>query len=158
MELEAGGTPLLDVVRKVMEADGWPVHQLPDRTVLSTGVAADGFDWSCFAVTFESEAQFAFYSVLPFEIPEDQWLAVSELTTRANYGLRIGNFELDLSDGELRYKTSVDVEGDLLSEAMVRTMLYANISVTKTYLPAVAAVVRFGVAPADAIAQIEGTQ
>ena len=29
-----------------------------------------------------------------------------EFITRANYGLPIGNFELDLEDGELRYKIS----------------------------------------------------
>lgn len=124
--------------------------------MLATSVSADGYDWSCFAVTFEADDEFAFYSVLPFEIPVEQRVTVAELVTRANSGLRLGNFELDFNDGELRYKTSVDVEGDSLSEAMARSLIYANISVTKTYLPAVTAVVESKVSPADAIAQIEG--
>jgi len=40
--------------------------------------------------------------------------------TRANYGMMIGNFEMDFTDGEIRYKTSIDVEGDKLSSALIK--------------------------------------
>ena len=43
---------------------------------------------------------------------------VAEYLTRANFGLRNGNFELDYSDGDIRYKTFVDCE-DLLPSAAV---------------------------------------
>jgi hypothetical protein len=48
------------------------------------------------------------------------------------------------------------VEGGTLAEAQVRSLLYANVSVTEKYLPSIAAVVQSRVTPADAIAQIEG--
>ncbi len=147
--------PLLGVVRRMLEADGWPFHRLPDHTVLSTSVSADGLDWSCFARTLEEDEQFAFYSVLPVEVPAERRAAVCELITRANFGLVIGNFELDLADGELRFKTSIDVEGDRLTEALVRTLVYANVAVTRRYLPAVMGVTRFGVDPAEAVAEVE---
>ena len=43
--------------------------------------------------------------------PEEMRVPMAEFLTRANYGLRIGNFEMDFEDGEVRYKSSVDFEG-----------------------------------------------
>ena len=40
--------------------------------------------------------------------------AIAEFLTRTNYSMIIGNFELDFADGEIRYKTSIDVQGDFL--------------------------------------------
>lgn len=34
-----------------------------------------------------------------------------EYITGANYGLRNGNFEMDVEDGEIRYKVYVNVKG-----------------------------------------------
>jgi len=39
---------------------------------------------------------------------------VNEFLTRANYGLNIGNFEMDFQDGEIRFKTAIDVEEVIL--------------------------------------------
>jgi hypothetical protein len=44
----------------------------------------------------------------------------------ANYDMIIGNFELDLRDGEVRYKTSIDFEGDRLSFAYINNLVYTN--------------------------------
>jgi hypothetical protein len=49
---------------------------------------------------------------------------VAEFLTRANSGMVIGNFELDFADGEIRYKTSIDVEGDKLSYAIIKRLVY----------------------------------
>ena len=44
---------------------------------------------------------------LPLAADEDHRLAVAEYLTRANFNLRIGNFELNMESGEIRYKTYV---------------------------------------------------
>jgi len=36
----------------------------------------------------------------------------AELINRVNFGLRIGNFEMDVEDGVLQYRTSIDIEGE----------------------------------------------
>ena len=59
--------------------------------------------------------EFLFYAVAPIKTPDEVRPAVSEYVTRANYGLRIGNFELDYGDGEVRYKSSLNFEGQDLS-------------------------------------------
>ena len=49
------------------------------------------------------------FTTLPLCADEDHRLAMAEFLTRANWGMRNGNFELNMLDGEIRYKTHVHV-------------------------------------------------
>jgi len=80
---------------------------------------------------------------------------MAEFLTRANYGLVVGNFELDFTDGEIRYKTSIDVEGDCLSKALVRAIVYTNIIMMDKYMPGIMALLYANVSPVQAIARAE---
>ena len=71
--------------------------------------------------------------------------------TRANYGMMIGNFEMDFTDGEIRYKTSIDVEGDKLSSALIKRLVYANVMMMDEYLPGIVSVTEGDMEPKDAI-------
>ena len=42
---------------------------------------------------------------------KDSLCRIAEFICRANYGLNLGNFELDMRDGEIRFKYSVDCDG-----------------------------------------------
>jgi hypothetical protein len=65
-------------------------------------------EWSCFACPREGMQQCVFYSVYPDLVAEEYQIAVSEFLTRANFGMAIGNFEINLDSGEVRLKTSID--------------------------------------------------
>ena len=67
----------------------------------------------------------------------------------------IGNFELDFSDGEIRYKTSLDVEGDRLSNALIKQTVYLNVLTMDKYLPALVAVINNELSVDNAIAAVE---
>jgi hypothetical protein len=112
--------------------------------------------WVCYAHAREEQKLFIFYSVCQVNAPEDKRMAVAEFLTRANYGLLIGNFELDFNDGEIRYKTSIDVEGDRPSPALVQQLVYANVLTMDRYLPGIMTVIYGSASPAEAIAEIEG--
>ena len=45
------------------------------------------------------------YAILPNHIPERKRELICRFITRANYNLLNGNLEMDLNDGEVRYKT-----------------------------------------------------
>jgi len=46
------------------------------------------------------------YGYPPLKAGEENLSRICEYLTRVNYGLSYGNFELDYSDGEVRYKSS----------------------------------------------------
>jgi hypothetical protein len=79
---------------------------------------------------------------------------IAEFLTRANYGMTIGNFELDYTDGEIRYKTSIDVTNAQLSSALIKTLVYTNVAMMDEYLPGIQ-VVLAGATPIAAIQAIE---
>jgi hypothetical protein len=80
---------------------------------------------------------------------------LAECITRENYGMIIGNFELDFNDGGIRYKTSIDAEGERLSLALIKQVVYANVTMIDHHLPGIMAVIESDVSPVDAFAQIE---
>ena len=43
------------------------------------------------------------FCFLPTSVAEAKRIEIAEFIARANYGLRYGNFEMDFSDGEVRY-------------------------------------------------------
>ena len=48
------------------------------------------------------------YGYVDLHADEDCMADVCEYLTRANYGMAIGNFELDHNDGEIRYNVSIN--------------------------------------------------
>lgn len=55
------------------------------------------------------EDNFSTLTTLPLTADVDHRLAVAEYLTRVNFNLRNGNFELNMNDGEIRFKTYVHV-------------------------------------------------
>lgn len=152
MEAEAD---LFEAVAGFFVAEHWPVQLMAQEGTIKTGFRGHNGQWNCLGTVFAHLEQFVFYSMAPIKVPDERRLAVAEFITRANHGLHVGNFELDFASGDVAYKTSIDVEGDRLSEALVRQLVMANVSTMDRYLPGLKEVVA-EVDPAVAIADIEG--
>lgn len=60
-------------------------------------------------VAIVREDSFSTITTLPLTADMDHRLAMAEYLTRANWGMRNGNFELNMNDGEIHYKTYVHV-------------------------------------------------
>lgn len=149
---------ILAVVGRFLEEDEWPYSLVEGRTVYKTGFEGKNGQFTCFAQERGEQDQFVFYSVFPVRTPESQNAAVAEFITRANYGMIIGNFELDYNDGEIRYKTSVDVEDVDVNESLVRHMIYANVLTMDKYFPGLMRVLYAGIDPITAIEEVEGAE
>ncbi|MQA14518.1 MAG: YbjN domain-containing protein [Pseudonocardiaceae bacterium] len=131
--------PLRDAVMSYLRRRGWQVEvDEPSGIIaLEQPGADDPALYTVVAVVREDDRQVLIYSACPPDVPEHRRAAVAELLTRANYGLFIGNFELDLDDGEVRFKTGVDVEGTDVDDALLDGLLRANLATMDTYLGAI---------------------
>lgn len=72
----------------------------------------------------------AVYGVLPFLIPESHQSAAMLLITQINYDMLIGNLEMDINDGEIRYKNAIDVEAVGMDESTIEHLLQSVIAMT----------------------------
>jgi len=146
---------IYDTTVQFFKEEEWVFVEIEGKPALSLNYAGKSGTWSCFAKAEEDKEMLLFYSYCPVKVPENKRPLVGDFLTRANYGLLIGNFEMDYNDGEVRYKTSIDVEGDQLSVALVKRLVYDNLAVMDRYLPGVLSVIYGGASPTEAIAQVE---
>jgi hypothetical protein len=114
--------------------------------------------WTVFAQALEQNAQIVFYSYSPINAPKEKMTAMAEFFTLANYGLVIGNFELDMKDGEIRFKTSMSVAGIEPPNVLLAQMVHFNTVTLDRYLPGIMAVVAGGVSPTEAINRVEAAE
>lgn len=148
-------TDIFETVQKFFTDDEWYFMQLDNQLILQMGFQGRNGKWSCYAQVNNEQHLFFFYSVCPINVPEDKRPLIAEFITRANYGIKIGNFELDYNDGEVRYKTSIDIENDDLTPALISNHVYANIWTMDRYLPGIMSVVYSDEEPYDVIQKIE---
>jgi Family of unknown function (DUF1790). len=91
----------------------------------------------------------------PIKVPAEARTAAAEFITRANYGMYIGNFEMDFNDGEVRYKSSVDFQDVPLEPYLIRNTIYPTVQLLDRYLPGLLKVVFGGKTPIEAVQEIE---
>ena len=78
----------------------------------------------------EKERLLAVYGILPFLIPESHQSAAMLLMTQINYDMVVGNLEMDVSDGEIRYKNALDVEVLGLDDDIIEHLLQSVVAMT----------------------------
>ena len=140
----------MDKVTAFFKADEWGHAVTDDGRVLLAPFDGDYGRINVLATTREEEQQILVYSTFPSATAEERRAAMAELLMRLNWDLVIGGFEVDFKDGEVRYKTSLDIEGGELTDAMLRNLLYANVLTADRCRPAIIAV-QGGASPADAL-------
>ena len=147
--------PLFDILVDFLSQDGWAPESLPGEAMARLRVRGENGEWEAFAQAREADQQIVVYSECPLSAPADRRPEVMAFITRANFGLSIGNFELDLDDGEIRYRTSLDVKDDRLSPPLLRQLVWNNIAMLDRYLPALRQVIESGASAAEALAPID---
>jgi hypothetical protein len=152
----ANGRQAFETLRQFLEADGWYPQLLDDKTIFRLAFDGKNGELRCYAQVRVELEQFLFYAVAPVKVPEEVRSDVAEFLTRANYGLRIGNFELDYRDGEVRYKTSLDFEGETLTNHFIRNTIYPAVQTMDRYLKGLLSVMFGGRTPKEAIEEVEG--
>ncbi len=124
---------LLDYVEDFLRQDDWKFETNREKGFIRAGV-----NLSCKLKTttlFISihERSYNVYARVELGADEDCRPRVSEYLTRANYGLLSGNFELDFSDGDIRYKTYVNCDGTVPSFEIVKASIYLPIQMLERY-------------------------
>ncbi|HEX9037594.1 MAG TPA: YbjN domain-containing protein [Ktedonobacterales bacterium] len=146
---------LIDTVIQYLEEDDWKFTRMEgEDTVVLTFNCANA-TYICYAQAREAQQQVVFYTIYPVRAPEEKRLLAAEFTVRVNYGLVLGNLELDMNDGEVRYKTSVDIAEGRLSLQALRSLMQTNLSTADRYYPAFVAMLYSNVTPAEAVTNAE---
>ena len=146
---------LFETIAGFFERDGWEFRRLPNHQALEAGVAGENGHYRLVVVVDEERGIARFLTFIEGRVPEARRRDVMEYLNRANYGLLIGNFELDLGDGEVRFKVSIDVEGSELVFLQFQNMLFVSVAMVDRYFPGLQRVIQGTADPAAAISEVE---
>jgi len=148
---------LASVVVEYFEADElkYREEEIDGKPIFRIGFSGKNSSYRGIVRVNEELFQVTIYFLLESNVPEEKRHIAAEYLTRANYGLIIGNFEMDFSDGEVRYKTSIDVEGGQFTVPMVKTLFAANLLTLDRYYPGLMKVLWSDMDPEAAITEIE---
>ena len=147
---------LLQITESILKEQEWQFYRLEDSS-LRIDVNGQSARWITLIKCIDKHQQLLVYSICPNKTPEAKFSEVQEFLTRANFGLKFGNFEFDYNDGEIRFKTSVQFEGDFDFAPMIGECLSLNIAIFDRYLSGILQVLFTEISPKEAIATIEST-
>lgn len=148
-------TGLFSTLIDYMEEEEWKYEILEGETIIRFHFKGRAGRLLCYGEVDEEKYWLIFYSYMPVNSPPDKMADVAEFLSRANRGMRIGNFELDFDDGEVRYKTSLDVEGGELTPKMVDNLLRANLTTIDRYFAGLMELIYGEKSPLEIIKRIE---
>jgi len=133
----------------------WSARAVPDYPVYSCALAVPNGALEIFCHVHAERERILFY-VRPQEldIPAARLAMLVEFLTRANYGLPLGNFELDLADLELNFKSSLQLPERCLEPEILKPYLLSAVETCNFYLPGIHRVLA-GATAAEVIASLE---
>lgn len=150
-------TPLAHALQLYFADRGWAHEADADGTVFRLAYESPdaGAKWECLAYALEGERQVVFFSVAPLDVPAEDRPAAAEYLTRANFGMVLGAFEMDMDDGHVRFRTSLEVGDTELTPALIEPLVGANVAMMTRYLPGLVSVVFEDQSPQEAVSAAE---
>lgn len=146
---------VLNYVKTFLHSEQYAFSQLPDQPILCLPYRGKHGNWLCYVHVRQAITQIAFYSISPIKTPIPYLAKMAEFIARANYGLMIGCFELDFEDGEVRFKTSLDINEAPLSYGLLRPLLYVNLSTFDHYYRGIVRLIQEKSSPKEILQTLE---
>lgn len=146
---------LIGVIEEALKKKEWWFRRDANSNVINTGANCTNADFRAFFVANEDRSVVLLYVEYSPKVPEGRRKEAADFLTRANFGLWIGNFEMDMENGEVRYKVSLDLENGTLSHEMIDNMIGAGISTADRYFPAFMSVCYGNAIPSVAVREVE---
>lgn len=151
---------LLPIVRQALDEIGWQHDLTPDGAACLAHVQGTHTAFRALLVPDDALEQVGVLLFPATHVPPAARAAACEYVVRVNQGLRLGAFDLDLSDGEWRFRHCIDVEGGALTPAMVRVAIGLACATLEAYHDGMLRIAFGGVPPeraaAEALAGLHG--
>lgn len=136
MELKTYSKNIASLVNAFLTEDDWHFSFDEQRGLFKFVVGMKGKLKKLNYIVDVKQNEFVVYAISPIGADADDECTMSRMADfvcRANYGLKNGNFELDMRDGEIRYKCFVDCDGINPSTEMIKTSIYCPAAMFEKY-------------------------
>lgn len=147
-----------NAINNFLTEDDWHFSFDDQRGLFKFGLNLKGRIKKVSYIVDVKDDEYVVYAISPLGADEDDekmMATMAEFICRANYGLKNGNFELDMRDGEIRYKSFVDCEGITPTMEMVRNSIHCPAAMFDRYSVGIVDIIFGNFTAKDAIAKCE---
>lgn len=151
-------TEIAEAIKAFLTEDGWNFTFDEEKGKFEFGVRLE-----CrirdlkFRVKVKSHAYsvYLFSPIGPDEDDREIMLRMADFICRCNFGLSYGHFDLDMRDGEIRYKYSVDCDGIVLSKEIIENSVHRPCDMFMRYSEGILSILFNNADPEKAYKQCE---
>ncbi len=148
-------TSLFSTVNNFLEEDGWKFESFKNDGVLRAYFSNNKQEWELLTLVREELDQIIFYShvtesTTPKHRRNEMCLLLNNLNNRTVYGA----FEMDIDEGEVMFRTALDLVEVSPSYELIRNSFYTNLGTMERYHGALVALMTDDSITADVAAAI----
>jgi hypothetical protein len=129
----------------------------PEQSVVIAGFEAKNLAVRIHFMLHADDGLLQLFAPLPAKIPPGCRMSIAEAVVRANYGMKMGKFEFDFADGELRFQIANAFPDFGLEHTIIHRLIGTAVFTVDHYFPAFMSIVYGNELPEDAIRQVEQT-
>lgn len=147
-------TDIANEISSFLEEDDWTFKFEEDRGIFRFGLGLETKMKKIDYIVDVKDNDYLVYAISPLSADENdpqQMKEITEFICRANFNLTNGNFELDLDDGEIRYKCYQNCKDGAPSHSVIRDTIYFPAHIYTVYSPGIIKVLFNGMPGAEAI-------
>jgi hypothetical protein len=144
----------VEVLRLFLAEDHWAVEPVAGRHAFKA-TGEDELAPLLYYFQVVEQEQFLFYIQPQLTLLPEMLPSVAEFIARANFGMRIGNFELDYSEAAVCFRSGVNFKGTGLTAALISGAVEPALAAYDEFFPGLARVIAGLDTPAKAIQSIE---
>ncbi len=146
----------LSHVCRYLDDDQFAYHLREDGSGIDTGFRGKTGTFSAVITVRENPPILGVFIRIPLVVPEDRRAAVAETVVRANYGLSIGSFDMDMSDGTVGFRATMPIADAMATHGQFRDLMGASLWTVDRYHRAFGRLL-FGddLSPAEVIAEVD---
>ncbi len=127
---------IANAVKRFLTADDWHFSFEEERGIFKFGLGLKGKLKKLHYIVDIKEDEYLVYAISPLGADENDanmMMNLAEFICRANYGLKMGNFEMDYDDGEVRFKVHVLCKGVTPTAEMIKRSIYCPATMFNHY-------------------------
>ncbi len=139
-----------------LEAEEFTYDVCADGTAIRTGFVGKTAPFSVRVILRGDSPVLTVLVRAPIVVPENQRPTMADAVNRANFGLPLGSFELDPSDGTLLFRSAMPIADGTVTRDQFRHLFCSALSTTDRYNRAFQRLVYADdLSPAEVIAEVE---
>ena len=143
-------------VEAYLESRNWQFDFDPEKGLFRFRMRLPNRMSNCSMAIIAGEDTIRTYATAPVTASMDARPAAANYITRVNFGLNLGNFEMDWRDGELRYKCAHFCGGGVPAPDALERVVDIPFLMWRRYGDGLLNVLFAGADPAQEIAKIDG--